>query len=76
MKLKKEDLSLLKKLNEKISEAEINSAEPIMKKYVFKISSGLSVRKTEISATSKEDAEKIMFQRYGDLPYELIEVHE
>ena len=74
MTLKKSELSLIKKLSKKISKAENSATEPVMKKYVFRISTGHIVRKAEIDATCKEDAEEIMFQRYGDLPYELIEV--
>ena len=69
------ELSLVKKLNKKISKAENSTHEPVMKKYVFRISAGQFKRKAEIEACSKEDAEEIMFQRFGDLPYELIEVH-
>ena len=75
MTLKKGELPLIKKLNKKISKAENSSEEPLMKKYIFRISAASINRKAEIAAVSKEDAEEIMFQRYGDLPYELIEVH-
>ena len=74
MTLKKGELSLIKKLNKKISKAENSADEPVMKKYIFRISAGHIIRKAEIAATSKEDAEEIMFQRYGDLPFELIEI--
>ena len=75
MTLKKGELSLIKKLSKKISKAESSADVPVMKKYVFRIAAGQINRKAEIDAISKEDAEEIMFQRYGDLPYELIEVH-
>ena len=75
MSLTKEELALLQKLNKKISKAENATSEPMVRDYVFKITAAHIIRKTTITATSKAEAEDIMFQRYGDLPYELIEVN-
>jgi hypothetical protein len=75
MSLKKSELSLIKKLDKEISKAEAGAEKSSMKKYIFRITAAHVNRKAEINASSKEDAEEIMFERYGDLPYELIEIH-
>ncbi|CAN5624160.1 hypothetical protein BH11BAC1_BH11BAC1_11100 [soil metagenome] len=75
MTLSKEELALLQKLNMKISKADITASEPVTKNYVFKITVAHIIRSTTITSTSKVEAEEIMFQRYGDLAYELIEVN-
>ncbi|MEO8086879.1 MAG: hypothetical protein ABI763_08675 [Bacteroidota bacterium] len=75
MSLNKEELALLQQLNKKISKAESASSEPVTKNYVFKVTVAHIIRTTTITAISKAEAEEIMFQRYGDLPYELIEVN-
>lgn len=74
MTLKKEELSLLRKLNKKISRAENSSEEPVMKSYVFSIKAARKERVDVIIAASRQEAEEQMFQKYGDLSYELIEV--
>ena len=74
MTLKKDQQELLKKLGKKISRAESGAAESQVKKYTFKITAAHVVRMAEVSAASKKEAEDIMFQRYGDLPYELVEI--
>ena len=51
-----------------------NNVTPLLKNYVFKIIASQVTRKDTITAASKQEAEEIMFERYGDLPYELIEI--
>jgi hypothetical protein len=74
MTLKKNELSLLNQLKKKIAKAEHASSEPVMKKYTFKITAAHVVRKETITATSRSEAEQHMFEKYGDLPYELMDV--
>ena len=74
MTLSKEELELLKQLNKKIEESEKDGPIQLPKNYIFKITAAHIVRKATITATSKSEAEEIMFEKYGDLPYELIEV--
>ena len=74
MSLSKEELSMLNQLKKKIEEAEKAASNPLRKNYIFKITAAHIVRKATIKATSKSEAEEIMFEKYGDLPYELIEI--
>ena len=74
MSLKKEERQLLSQLKKKIAKAENAASEPVIKNYVFRITAAHVVRKEVVAATSKPEAEEVMFQRYGDLPYELIEI--
>ena len=74
MTLKKDQLSIIKQINKKIAKAEGTSPEPVEKRYVFKITAGHIVREDTVSAGSKSEAEEMMFQKYGDLSIELVEI--
>lgn len=74
MSLKKEERAVLQRLNKKNAKADNAMSESVKKNYVFKIIAANLTRETAIEAATKSEAEAIMFERYGDLPYELIEV--